>query len=313
MNRSSILAVGFGLVTVAFSCSLSAKQVDSWRFEAYGGFSGLNVGDFPSPGYEVLLTPLPPRSHQDMGTFHWSDLSPPSMLGINQKEPLIHGQEWKAPGRYYGEKNPIQPGVTSIHGKTLEEIHTGDGMGEVIGWVTHYNNPTPVVFDNGRVAVNYHLRIFDPVSNQLVWDSNEMSFLIEVYETNNYDECCPDGNLNGDVPNQSGCADRFQVGVLSDSNGNGVLDSDDLQNATVSSTFDEPVGQFKYEGVDYEVSLTGLWENREDGTPVLTGVGWSPEYGYIHFEVRAEVNVKGERPEKAGTSVSIAGSCEQPS
>lgn len=312
MNKRSIFAVCIGLANLSAVSSLAAEPVASWGFEAYGGFSGLHVGDFPSPDYEVLLTPLPPRDHQDMGTFHWSELSYPSMLGINQKEALIHGQSWKAPGRYYGEKKPVQPGVISIHKKTLVEIPTGDGMGEVIGWVTHYNNPTEKGFDDARVAVNYHLRLFAPGSNKPVWSGEEMSFLIEVFETNNYDECCPDGNWNGEVPNQKGCADRFRVGVLKDVNGNGVLDTEDLQAATAFSTFDEVVGEFDHKGVHYEVSLTGFWELGENDAPVLVGEGWSPEYEHTHFEVRAEVNVAGERPVKAGTTVSSNAACEQP-
>ena len=312
MNKMPVIATVIGMATVATISTVSAEPPGSWRFEAYGGFSGLNIGDFPETGYEVLLTPLPPRDHRDMGAFFWSELSHPSILAINQKEPLIHGQEWKAPGRYYGEKNPVQSGETGIHGVVIGDIRTNDGMGEVIGWVTHYNNPTPKGFDNGRVAVNYHLRLFDPVSNELVWYGNEMSFLIEVFETNNYDECCPDGNLNGDEPNQAGCADRFRVGVLEDLNGNGLIDADDLRESSVFSTFDKPVGQFEHNGVEYEVSLTGFWENGENGSPVLTGVGWSPEYEFVHFEVRAEVYVKGQRPQKAGTTVAIAQSCEQP-
>jgi hypothetical protein len=318
MNKKSILTIGVGLAILGVNYSLSAEPVASWRYEAYGGFSRLHVGGFPDPGYNVLLTQLPPRDHQDMGAFHWSELSHPSILGINQKEPLIHGQSWKAPGRYYGQKNPIQPGETSMHGNTLGEIKTGDAMGEVIGWVTHYNNPTEVGFDNGRVGVNYHLRLFDPNSNEVVWEGGEtseggeMSFLIEVFETNNYTECCPDGNYNGDEPNQSGCADRFRVGVLKDFNDSGDIDLDDLQAATVFSTFDEVVGNFFYDGVHYEVSLTGFWENGEDGEPVLVGEGWSPEYEFIHFEVRAEVNVAGERPSKARTAASAVDACEKP-
>lgn len=311
MNKTSTIIMGVGLSILGFDSAFGAEPVTSWRFEAYGGFSQLHVGDFPSPGYNTLLTPLPPRDHQDMGAFYWSELSHPSILGINQKEPLLHGQTWKARGRYYGEKNPVQPGVASIHGNTLSNIKTGDGMGEVIGWVTHYNNPTPVGFDNGRVGVNYHLRLFEPVNNELVWEGGEMSFLIEVFETDNYAECCPDGNLNGEGPNQSGCADRFRVGVLEDQNSNGVIDLDDLRAATVFSTFDRVIGTFVYENVTYEVSLTGFWENGEDGQPVLTGEGWSPEYDFIHFEVRAEVNVAGTRAAKTFTEGSAAGSCER--
>ena len=311
MIKNSILAGCVCLVSLAANSSLGEEPI-KWHFEAYGGFSGLHVGDFPSPEYEVLLTPLPPRDHRDMGTFHWSDLSHPSMLGINQKEPLIHGQSWKAPGRYYGEKNRIQPGVTSIHGETLGKIVTGDGLGEVIGWVTHYNNPTEKVFEDARVAVNYHLRLFDPSGNELVWSGEEMSFLIDVFETYNYDQCCPDGNPTGEGPNKQGCADRFRVGVLEDLNGNGVLDKDDLRAATVFSTFDKVVGSFYHENVHYEVSLTGFWELDKDGDPILTGEGWSPEYEFTHFEVRAEVNVAGKRPAKAGTTVSADAACQQP-
>lgn len=255
------------------------------------------------------MTPLRPRDHRDMGTFHWSELSHPSMLGINQKEPLVHGQSWKAPGRYYGEKNPVQPGIESIHGRALGPINTGDGMGEVIGWVTHYNNPTERVFEGSRVAVNYHLRLFDPTDNKLVWQGEEMSFLIDVYETYNYDACCPDGNVGGVEPNQEGCADRFRVGVLKDVNGNDQFDTEDLSEATVFSTFDEVVGEFNHAGVHYEVSLTGFWELGENGESVLVGEGWSPEYNFIHFEVRAEVNVAGTRPARAGTTVPSVAEC----
>jgi hypothetical protein len=318
MNKKSIRTIGLGLAIFGINSSLGAEPGPLWRFEAYGGFSRLHVGDFPSTGYDALLTPLPPRDHQDMGAFHWGEVSQPSILGINQKEPLIHGQSWKARGRYYGQKNPIQPGETSMHGNPIGEIKTGDEMGEVIGWVTHYNNPIYVGFDNGRVGVNYHLRLFAPDSNEVVWDGGEtseggeMSFVIEVFETNNYTECCPDGNYNGDEPNQNGCADRFRVGVLKDFNGNGVIDLDDLRAANFFSTFDEVVGNFFYEGVHYEVSLTGFWEQGEDGQPVLKGEGWSPEYEFIHFEVRAQVNVAGERVVKARSAASAIDACDKP-
>jgi hypothetical protein len=313
MNKKSFLIVGIGMAILGVNSPLYAEPDPiSWRFEAYGGFSGLYVGEFPSPGYEVLLTPLSPRSHRDMGAFYWSELSHPAILAINQKEPLIHGQEWKAPGRYYGEKKPIQPGVTSMHGKTLHDIQTGDGMGEVIGWVTHYNNPTEQYFKDARVAVNYHLRLFDPVSNELVWYGDEMSFVIDVFETYNGDSsdfCCPDGNINSEGPNKSGCADRFRIGVLKDGDGDG-FDLEDLKAAIIYDTFDIIVGDFTRDGVKYDVSLTGFWENGENGDPVLTGEGWSPEYEFIHFEVRAEVNVAGEAAPKAGTAVSTTDSCE---
>jgi hypothetical protein len=327
VNKKSILTIGVGLAILGVNSSLSAETEPLlWRFEAYGGFSRLHNDVFPSPGYEVLLTPLPPRDHRDMGAFHWSELSHPSILGINQKEPLIHGQSWKARGRYYGQKNPIQPGETSIHGNTLKRIKTGDGMGEVIGWVTHYNNLTEVGFKNGKVGVNYHLRLFDPISNEVVWEGGEtseggeMSFLIEVYETDNFTERCPDGNINGEEPNQNGCADRFRVGVLEDFDDDGDIDLDDLKlhEADDFSSFDEVVGEFPYEDVCYEVSLTGFWENGETGLPVLKGEGWSPENEpthfneFIHFEVRAEVNVAGERAAKARTAGSAIDACGKP-
>lgn len=311
MKIFSMLAGCVGLGVLAVSGTISADEAVSWHFEAYGGFSGLHAGEFPSPGYVTLLTPKAPRDHRDMGTFHWSVNNPPSMLGINQKEPLVHGQEWKARGRYYGEKNPVQPGVTSIHGETLGNIQTGDGMGEVIGWVTHYNNLTEVVFEGSRVAVNYHLRLFDTEKNKLVWSRDEMSFLIDVYETYNYDECCPDGNPCGEGVNECGCADRFRIGELADWNGNGTLDEEDLMQATAFSTFDRVVGSFDHGGEHYKVSLTGFWE-LEDGAPVLKGEGWSPEWGMTHFEVRAEVYVAGQRPEKAGTTVATEPECQPP-
>jgi hypothetical protein len=305
MRKKLILAISIGVALLGATSLVNAYTVPSWDFEAYGGFSKLDVG-FPNPGYNVLLTPLPPRDHQDMGSFRWSVSTLPSLLGINQKEPLTHGQTWKAPGRYYGQKKPVQPGITSIHGETIGEIITDDNgddddiRGEVIGWAIHYNKPIPETFGEdpvARVGVNYHLRLFDPNTDTLAWDSGEMFFLIDVWETHNtpVDDCCPDGNENATYPNQSGCADRFRVGVLADFNGNGDIDVDDLLKADVGSCFNEVVGSFTYMDVDYNVSLTGFWETGEEGAELI-GEGWSPEYEFTHFEVRAEVRVAPQVP-----------------
>ena len=161
-------------------------------------------------------------------------------------------------------------------------------MGQVIGWLTHYNKPIPETFEGARTAVNYHLRMIDPGTGAQAWDSGEMFFVIDVLETNNYTVCCPDGNENGTPPNQSGCADRFRVGILADYDGDGDIDADDLLSAPVGSSFDEEVDTFTYRGVEYSVRLSGFWEAGEEG-PVLKGEGWSPEYDFTHFEVRAEV------------------------
>ncbi len=310
MRKKSILAVSFGIALLGVASSVSAQLVTSWGFEAYGGFSKLDVG-FPNPGYHVLLTPLPPRDHQDMGAFRWSVSAHPSLLGINQKEPLTHGKTWKAPGKYYGQKNPVQPGIINFHGETIGEILTDDDgaddgtKGEIIGWTIHYNIPIPETFKDARVAVNYHLRLFDPNTDALAWDSGEMFFLIDMWETHNtpVEPCCPDGNENGTYPNQNGCADRFRVGLLVDLEGDG-MDVGDLQDADVGSCFDEVVDSFTYLDVDYNVSLTGFWETGEEG-PVLIGEGWSPEFGFTHFEIRAEVRVATP----GATSARVTGSC----
>lgn len=293
MKGKRILPAAVGAVLLGISSSAAASPVNLWDFKAYGGFGQKHFGAFPDPGYDALLTKLPPRDHQDMGAFHWgeSPMPEPSLLGINQKKPLVHGQSWKAPGQYYGEKNPIMPGVSSMHGETIDQIQTGDNMGEVIGWVTHYNNWIPGEFKDARVAVNYHLQLSDPGSEEVAWDSGEMFFFIDVFETNNQLECCPDGNYKTIPPNQNGCADRFRVGILDDYTGDGKIDEADLDPAITpepGSSFDAQVGSFTYMGVEYNVYLTGFWEVGEQG-PILTGVGWSPEEEYIHFEVRAEI------------------------
>ncbi len=324
MKKKSTLAVSIGAALFGLAASAGAScPVTCWDFKAYGGFAKIHdVGPdngFPNSGYNVLLTPLPPRDHQDMGAFHWGELPipKPSLLGINQKEPLIHGQSWKAPGRYYGEKNLIKPGITNFHGEIIDYIETGDEMGEVIGWTTHYNNWIPHEFKDGRVAVNYHLQLFDPGDDTLAWDSDEMFFFIDVWETANRpapdeENCCPDGNLVDTGRNESGCADRFRVGVLKDLDGNGI-DVDDLKKAPPpGSSFDILVGEFTYpdenDGVKYNVYLTGFWEFEEGGS-VLTGEGWSPEGEFIHFEVRAEVweaARAGDRKAKPVTSPRLA-------
>jgi hypothetical protein len=118
-----------------------------------------------------------------------------------------------------------------------------------------------------------------------VWDSGEMFFLVDVMETRNDDVCCPDDNYNYTPPNHNGCADRFRAGVLVDVEADGP-DEDDLRNASVFASFDEVVGSFSHNGVDYNVSFTGFWEADQD-LPV--GEGWSAELEHTHFEVRAEV------------------------
>lgn len=319
MGKKSILVISIGVALLGLTSSLGASPVISWDFEAYGGFAGLHTDEFPNPGYDVLLTPLPPRDHQDMGAFHWSQRKKePSILGVNQKKPLIHGQSWKAPGLYYGEKNPIKPGITSIHGDNIGEIVTDDNIGQVIGWTTHYNDWIPAAFEGGRVAVNYHLRLFEPGSDVLAWDSGEMFFFMDVFETENMpaENCCPDGNLNKTPPNENGCADRFRVGILADY-GEGI-DVEDLKNALEpGSCFDEFVGSFTTvdDEVTYSVFFTGFWE-AGDTAPV--GEGWSPERGFTHFEVRAEVWVGDEasanaRREvtKCGANESFTSSCDE--
>jgi hypothetical protein len=300
MREKSILAVNIGAALLGLtSAAWASCPVTCWDFKAYGGFAKMHVDGspddrIPDPGYDVLLTPLPPRDHEDMGAFHWGELPlpGPSLLGINQKEPLIHGQSWKAPGRYYGEKKPIMPDITSIHGETIDRIETGDEKGEVIGWVTHYNNWIPKDFKDARVAVNYHLLLFDPDDDTLAWDFGEMFFFMDIWETANRppSHCCPDGNVNDAGRNEFGCADRFRVGVLEDFNENGVIDPNDLERAPEpGSSFDVPIGTFTYprgNGVEYNAYLTGFWE--AGGTEPV-GEGWSPESNFTHFEVRAEV------------------------
>lgn len=296
MGKKLILVTSMGAALLGLTSSLGASPITEWDFEAYGGFAKVHTDEFPNPGYDVLLTPLPPRDHQDMGAFHWTQRDKePSLLGINQKKPLVHGQSWKAPGGYYGQKNPIKPGTTSIHGNTIGRIVTNDNgdddgvRGEVIGWTTHYNNWIPAAFEGGRVAVNYHLRLLDPGSDVPIWDSGEMFFFMDVFETENMPagDCCPDGNLNKTPPNENGCADRFRVGLLKDPGED--VSVENLENAPPpGSCFDEFVGSFTTspDEVTYSVYFTGFWE-AGDAQPV--GEGWSPEMNFTHFEVRAEV------------------------
>ena len=88
MKKIHSVAAGLGLALLGFDSHLVADPLGAWSFEAYGGFSTLDTG-FPEPGYNVVLTPLPPREHRDMGAFHWSMSSIPSLLGINQKSRLF--------------------------------------------------------------------------------------------------------------------------------------------------------------------------------------------------------------------------------
>ena len=317
MMKGSFLAITIGTAFLGLTSSAGAGTVNSWDFKAYGGFAQVHVGDFPNPGYEVLVTPLPPDDHQDMGAFYWSNMAKPSLLSINQKGRLS-GKNWKAPGRYYDEENPIKPGITTIHGNDIGEILTNNDKGEVIGWTAHFNNLIAENFDNARVAVNYHLQLFEPGVDVPAWNSGEMFFFIDVWETANRpapdeENCCPDGNLVDTGRNESGCADRFRVGVLMDYNENGIIDSEDLEMAPEpGACFDALVGSFTYDEVDYEIYLTGFWEA---GDPEPVGEGWSPEYDITHFEVRAEVweaeAAKGRLAAKCAANPNYT-SCDHP-
>jgi hypothetical protein len=128
--------------------------------------------------------------------------------------------------------------------------------------------------------------LFDPVTDELVWDSGEMFFVMDLWETANPDPC-PDGNPNGTYPNVNGCADRLRVGLLDDYNDNGVIDEGDLPLADVGAGFEQPVASFAYGGDRYTVSLSGFWEVG----PVLKGEAWTPENELTHLEVRAQVQI----------------------
>jgi hypothetical protein len=264
MNKSlNKAAVGLWGCLALFPASLSAGVINEWDFKAFGGFSymlpsgpGIQTG-FPDPVYQAQT-----NMDGDQGSLSWG-VPNSSHLSINEKDPM-------------GD----------------DRITTGDEEGEVIGWAVHHNliNYTPD-FD-GRVAVNYHLMLFDPATNQLAWDSGEMFFALQMLETVNYPTSgiCPDGNAVGVGVNDNGCADRLQFGALGDFDNSGSIDAGDLALVMFNDVFDETIASFNYMGERYHVNLTGFWEFMNPNR-VLVGQGWAPEMEITHFDVRAQVYV----------------------
>ncbi len=175
-------------------------------------------------------------------------------------------------------KNPIvAPGDPAFQQELIGPIVPNDPDGEIIGWFDHHNNPLGSPEFGGdvtpaQVSFHYHLQIEDPASpGTLLFNSGEIFFVLDLWETLNSTPCPPSMNPTG--PSGSVCDDRLRFGT-----GFPISPTIDF--------FDEVLGTFDYMGDQFTVHVNAFWNDGQQ-----TGVGWSPEEGVTRFFVRAQITV----------------------
>ncbi len=278
MNKKIVLHAALAGALMAGMSSGASALVMNWDFRAFGGFTGAgNDSGFPANLHYKDPLGNPGTAPGDYGHFGWGTALDPNLghshLTINELDPTTD----VGPTGYYRDQSPlgpVSPGVQDLHGNTIGQIATSDDLGEVIGWAIHHNNPIEEIFGPAIVRTNYHLQLIDPANpGVVVWDSGEMDFTLEVWETRNSAPCPPDNTATG--PEGSVCDDRFRFSAGWDG-----------MTFPIEDVFDEIIGSFDYMGDNYNVSLTGFWDGLD-----LEGAYWSAEADFRHMEVRAEVHV----------------------
>lgn len=249
----------------AMALAAAPASALNFYYDAYGGFESGTDDNFPPPvtffnenvAYSSGDLNAPPEvAYQQLS---WgADVTGHSNLSLNEEgfEPPV--PPW----------NPIEGGNAEdalgyewINGA----VTVSNDFGSVMGWLTHHNEVISDPF-TGTVDIHYHLDLYDDADKtNLVWDSEEMSFQLEVWETVNAAPC-PEGGPP--------CADRFRYRLLP---------------AGDFDVFTEGLGSFMYDdgtgAKTYNVTASGFYGG--DGVP--SGEFWSPEQGhntaYVNFEV----------------------------
>lgn len=247
MKKTLLSALVAGVLAAGMTGQASAVATEFY-FDAYGGFSGAQSG-FPLPEWYVA------NSTGGYQHLHWGtpqgDVE--SSLSINLVNPddlaNIHN-------------------ASNYNMVVQNQINVGSDPGTVIGSVVHFNQPINETVDLALAEVQYYLKIFsDAARSNLVWNSGMMTFTLEEWETLNYPSGpCPEGN----VP----CADRLRYAA-------------GYPNPPTGNVFDQTIGSFVYDGVNYIVDMNGFWDQNVN----LVGTFWSPEDQWSRMDVRAEIHV----------------------
>jgi hypothetical protein len=301
MKTDTMISVAMGAtLLVAATASQAAPMFD---FRGFGGFTGpseqvcappldgCNIGFPPatpsSTAEYAILNPVDTET-QAFQHFGWGTPAPPpagtgqhSHLTSNAIDPTA---DPTAPSNFH---QVITPGLSvrqnPIGGSTPDEtigpIVANDPDGEIIGWFDHHNNPLTSAEFGGdvlpaQVSFHYHLQIEDPDNPGLLFDSGEIFFVLDLWETLNQAPCPPSMGVVG--PSGSVCDDRLRFGT-----GFPISPTIDI--------FDELLGHFDYMGDQYGVRVNAFWDDGQQ-----TGVGWSTETGVTRFFVRAQITTVPE-------------------
>jgi len=262
----------FAALAGAFVAAAPASAAPVFYFNAYGG-----IGETPAPsdsfgGDTDFRDPNTYNGLTDVNhLFNWaaSENNGGSWATINEAAytPAAASPDNAVDGpggNYYSHIND------SV------EANTG---GSVIGWLTHHNNPIPVIMDGyDPFAVLYHLDIYsDPLKTNLLWASGPMDFTVYFWETLNTAPCPdkPDGSAHASV-----CDDSFVYTQ-------GLDNFSELTpaEAYALASFDQAIGSFMYQGKEYKVSLSGFFDQEGDLCPCF----WSPEDGVNTGYIKASV------------------------
>jgi len=288
MKKSLLSTLVAGALAAGLAVPASAVPVSTFYYNAYGGFvfgsdvnlpapvtySNVNVG-YQNPDPITGYAPVGPKYPGGNG---YPEVTPDTVyqqvswgtpqtgnsnLTINEAgvEPSVG--PWNTITGHNQDPDINNIGHEWINGG----VNVSNDFGSVMGWLTHHNEVISEPF-LGTVGVHYHLDYYADAEKTIpVWSSNELEFVLQIWETSNALPCDP-GQTEGTV-----CDDRFGYQVL------GVTGFGD--------TLDLILGSFNWDGTNYVVSSSGFFDDEGN----LLGFAWSGEELQNTFYVNHEVHV----------------------
>lgn len=278
LNPNSI-----AIILLSAGISMPVAALDFY-FDGYGGFTdpemvdppptpddgadSNSTEDFEKPVLFDNISNFDPDINA-FGSFEWEiNQAQRSHLTINELNPDTHPPDDFA--------DPVQDSVT-----------VNSTSGSVMGWLIHHNETIGGTFGPDNLSVHYHVDIYeDAARTGLLFQTGPMDFTLDVMETLNSGDpvngLCLD-NDGGKAGNDTGfatpCPDRFRV-----------ASGWPVNPLPGGEVFDRNIGNFRYRGVLYHVSMSGFWDNGN-----LIGEAWSAEGTHSQFNMRVRV-VTAEYP-----------------
>lgn len=196
-----------------------------------------------------------------------------------------------------GSQSPVAIGVNDV--QTVGSVPVGTRTVELTGLadncrLTSGDNPRTVsVTDGGTATTTFDVDCFDPISNQIVFDTDRDSGNGEIYVMN------PDGTGEGNLTNTPGANeeqphvsfDGTKIAFVSDSDGAiWVMDADGSNQTSTGVAGDQPAWSPDGSQIVFRRSGSEIWTmNAADGSNLvqLTSDGslpdWSPDGTKILF------------------------------